>query len=77
MIQHLKFWYPIKLNDPLSETKYIYVSHDLDEKKTVAVSQFKVCILESMQFEVIDVITLHKVYPSSLNTGAYSKRNLK
>lgn len=33
--------------------------------ESVAVSQFRVCVLGSVHFKVIDVIVLHKVSPNS------------
>lgn len=42
-----------------------------------AVSQFRVCVLESTQFNVADVIALRKVCSNSLNIKAYSKCDCK
>lgn len=39
-----------------------------------AVCQFRVCMLGSMQFEVVDI--MHNFCPNSLNIGAYVKCNI-
>lgn len=47
------------------------------EPGSTTVSPFRVCVLGSAQCKVTDVITLHKVCPSSLNMDADSKCHIK